>query len=389
MSASPLGRGQGEGYSGEYKTAPSVGVAIANLRAGHLFKMKTSDFDYHLPEASIAQTPAEPRDSSRLLVLHLDTGELEHRIFRDVSEYLRAGDLLVLNQTRVIPARIFARKETGGHVELLLLRRRDDLTWESLVGGKGLRVGTFVKIENGPAAEIIKILDGSERLIKFTEPIESYFSKVGNVPLPPYIHEKLSDPERYQTVYAREPGSAAAPTAGLHFTPRLLEELQAKGVKLAYVTLHVGLDTFAPVTEDNPVEHKIHTEWCELPQETADLVNRTRAAGGRIIAVGTTSVRTLESAARDSIVDNSTGDVRISNPEHRISSFVGPTDLFILPGYEFKVVDVMLTNFHLPKSTLLMLVSAFAGRERILETYQAAIEAGYRFYSFGDAMLIL
>jgi S-adenosylmethionine:tRNA ribosyltransferase-isomerase len=344
--------------------------------------MKTSDFDYNLLETSIAQTPAEPRDSSRLLVLHRGTGEIEHRIFRDIGDYLRADDLLVLNQTRVIPARIYARKETGGRVELLLLRRRDELTWEALVGGKGLRVGKKINVEDGPQAEIIELLDGSERLIKFSEPIEPYFSKVGNVPLPPYIHETLSDPERYQTVYAKEPGSAAAPTAGLHFTPRLLEELQGKGVRIAYVTLHVGLDTFAPVTEENPQEHKIHTEWCELLQETADLINRTKQTGGRVIAVGTTSVRTLESAMRDSKFDNST-------IQYRISSFVGPTSLYILPGYEFKVVDAMITNFHLPKSTLLMLVSAFAGRERILETYETAIREGYRFYSFGDAMLIL
>jgi S-adenosylmethionine:tRNA ribosyltransferase-isomerase len=208
--------------------------------------LKTSDFDYSLPESSIAQTPAEPRDSSRLLVLHRDTNELEHRIFRDVADYLKAGDLLVVNQTRVIPARIFARKETGGRVELLLLRRRDDWTWEALVGGKGLRIGKKIKVEDGPEVEILEMLEGSERLIRFSEPIEPYFSQVGNVPLPPYIHEKLDDPERYQTVYAKEPGSAAAPTAGLHFTPRLMEELQVKGVRIAYVTLHVGLDTFAP-----------------------------------------------------------------------------------------------------------------------------------------------
>ena len=374
--------------------------------------MKTSDFDYHLPESAIAQTPAEPRDSSRLLVLHRDTGQLEHRIFREIGDYLRAGDLLVLNQTRVIPARIYARKETGGRVELLLLRRRDELTWEALVGGKGLRVGKKLFLASddsnrggqeksptsGPTgmlrtaaladgaredvgvhAEIIELLDGSERLIKFSEPIEPYFPRVGNVPLPPYIHEKLNDPERYQTVYAREPGSAAAPTAGLHFTPRLLEELQAKDVKIAYVTLHVGLDTFAPVTEDNPEKHVIHTEWCELSQETADLINQTRQSGGRIIAVGTTSVRPMESAANlQSPISNSP-----------ISPFIGPTSLYILPGYQFKIVDAMLTNFHLPKSTLLMLVSAFAGRERILETYETAMREGYRFYSLGDAMLIL
>jgi S-adenosylmethionine:tRNA ribosyltransferase-isomerase len=366
--------------------------------------MQTSDFDYCLPESSIAQTPIEPRDSSRLLVLHRDTGKVEHRTFREIGDYLRSRDLLVLNQTRVIPARIYARKSTGGRVELLLLRRRDELTWEVLVGGKGLRVGKRVKVVSGPAAEIIELLDGSERLLKFSEPIEPYFPKVGNVPLPPYIHEKLNNPERYQTVYAREPGSAAAPTAGLHFTSRLLEELQRKGVKIAYVTLHVGLDTFAPVTEDKPEDHVIHTEWCELPPEAADLINQTRQAGGRVVAVGTTSVRTLESAAmknRESGIGRGESglgssdsrlphnDSHITNPESRISPFIGPTSLYILPGYEFKVVDIMITNFHLPKSTLLMLVSAFAGREKILETYQTAIQEGYRFYSFGDAMLIL
>jgi S-adenosylmethionine:tRNA ribosyltransferase-isomerase len=282
--------------------------------------------------------------------------------------------LLVLNQTRVIPARIYARKETGGRVELLLLRRRDELTWEALVGGKGLRVGKLVDVEDGPQVEIIEILDGSERVIQFSEPIEPYFSRVGNVPLPPYIHEKLNDPERYQTVYAREPGSAAAPTAGLHFTSELLNRLRAKSVRVGYVTLHVGLDTFAPVTEENPQEHKIHSEWCELPQETADLINETKQNGGRVVAVGTTSVRTLESATVE---------------QNGILSYLGATSVFILPGYEFKVVDAMITNFHLPRSTLIMLVSAFAGRERVLETYEVAIREGYRFYSFGDAMLIL
>ena len=339
--------------------------------------MKTSDFDYCLPESSIAQTPIEPRDSSRLLVLHRDSGALEHKIFREVGEYLRPNDLLVLNQTRVIPARIYARKSTGGRIELLLLRRADEVTWQCLVGGKGIRVATKIQVENGPQAEIVKVLNGSERLIRFAEPIEPYFPKIGNVPLPPYIHETLKDPERYQTVYAREPGSAAAPTAGLHFTPRLLDQLQKQGVKIAYVTLHVGLDTFAPVTEENPQEHRIHTEWCELNQATADLINQTKQSGGRIIAVGTTSVRTLESASRD------------SNLENRISAFTGSTSLYILPGFQFKVVDALITNFHLPKSTLIMLVSAFAGRERILSAYETAIKEGYRFYSFGDAMLIL
>ena len=344
--------------------------------------MRTSDFDYNLPETSIAQTPIEPRDASRLLVLHRDGGMLEHKTFREIGEYLHPNDLLVLNQTRVIPARIYARKPTGGRVELLLLRREDEVTWQCLVGGKGIGAAAKVKVEDGPQAEIIRVLNGSERLIRFAEPIEPYFPKIGSVPLPPYIHETLKDPERYQTVYAREPGSAAAPTAGLHFTPRLLEELQGQGVKIAYVTLHVGLDTFAPVTEDNPQEHKIHTEWCELNQEAANLINQTKQAGGRVIAVGTTSVRTLESAGSGN---------RESGPGSNlpVSAFMGPTSLYILPGHRFNVVDTMVTNFHLPKSTLILLVSAFAGREQILSAYETAIREGYRFYSFGDAMLIL
>ncbi len=341
--------------------------------------LNTSDFDYDLPESYIAQTPLEPRDSSRLLVLHRDTRQIEHRIFRDIGAYLQPNDVLVLNRTRVIPARIYARKETGGRVELLLLRRRDELTWDALVGGKGLSAGKKMQIEHGPRAEIVQVLNGSERVVRFEQPIEPFFPSVGNVPLPPYIHEKLADPERYQTVYAREPGSAAAPTAGLHFTPRLLEELQAQGVRLAYVTLHVGLDTFAPVTEEHPEEHKIHTEWCELPAETAELINAARGKGGRIVAVGTTSVRTLESAARQA--DEAGSAI--------IQPYSGPTDLFILPGFRFRLVDAMITNFHLPKSTLLMLVSAFAGREQILRTYEIAKQDGYRFYSFGDAMLML
>ncbi len=370
--------------------------------------MNTSDFDYSLPASSIAQTPLEPRDSSRLLILERGTWNVEHRLFRDIGDYLRPGDLLVLNRTRVIPARIFARKPTGGRVELLLLRRRDLSTWEALVGGKGLRVGSVVQVESDDSsrrgaksgdfalredlalrgdfalrAEIIEILNGSERLIRFAEPIEPYFPKVGHVPLPPYIHEELKDPERYQTVYAREPGSAAAPTAGLHFTPRLLDELQGKGVRIAYVTLHVGLDTFAPVTEENPEQHKIHTEWCELPPETADAINQTKQTGGRVIAVGTTSVRTLETAANHQLPTLAPG------ASAGVTNYSGPTSLYILPGCQFKLVNALITNFHLPKSTLLMLVSAFAGREKILETYQVAIREGYRFYSFGDAMLIL
>ncbi len=352
--------------------------------------MKTSDFDYDLPESFIAQRPVEPRDLSRLLVLHRDTGQIEQRTFRQVGEYLHKGDLLVLNETRVIPARIYARKETGGRVELLLLRREDELTWRCIVGGKGLHAGTGLIVESdnsstpngsmksrdlGLRAEIIEEFNGPERRIRFTQPVEPFFPRVGNVPLPPYIHEKLNDPERYQTVYARQPGSTAAPTAGLHFTPRLMKELQEQGVSIAYVTLHVGLDTFAPVVEDNPEKHKIHTEWCELLQETADIINETHRLGGRVIAVGTTSVRTLESAGLGGW--------------DAIKPYSGSTSLFILPGYRFTVVDAMLTNFHLPKSTLIMLVSAFAQREQILETYEIAKRVGYRFFSFGDAMLIL
>lgn len=341
--------------------------------------MKTSDFDYDLPESFIAQTPIEPRDSSRLLVLHRDTGQVEHRIFREIGQYLRPNDVLVLNQTRVIPARLYARKPSGGRVELLLLRRREATVWEALVGGKGLSVGKKVRVENGPGAEIVEALNGSQRLIRFEEAIEPFFPKVGNVPLPPYIREKLADPERYQTVYAHEPGSAAAPTAGLHFTPSLLDALQQQGVRLVYVTLHVGLDTFAPVTEENPEQHKIHTEWCELSLEAAEAVNKAREKGGRVVAVGTTSVRTLESAARYSYLGRFP----------KIAPYTGQTDLFILPGFHFALVDAMVTNFHLPKSTLIMLASAFAGREAVLKAYELAKREGYRFFSFGDAMLIL
>jgi len=336
--------------------------------------MKTSDFDYNLPPAFIAQIPIEPRDSSRLLVLKRDSGTLVHSVFREIGQFLHTSDLLVVNRTRVIPARLYARKPTGGGVEILLLRREDLLTWECLVGGKGLLTGKTITIENGPPAEIIEALEGSRRRIRFTEPIEPYFPKVGNVPLPPYIHESLKDPERYQTVYARDPGSVAAPTAGLHFTLRLMDELKSQGVNFSEVTLHVGLDTFAPVTEEDPEEHQIHTEWCEIPPATVEAITQTRQSGGRIIAVGTTSMRTLESAALAG--------------KNVILSYSGPTNLYILPGYQFKLVDAMITNFHLPKSTLLMLVSAFAGREQILRAYEIAKHEHYRFYSFGDAMFI-
>ncbi len=339
--------------------------------------MQTSDFHYDLPQEYIAQTPVDPRDSSRLLILNRETGAVQHSQFNRLGEFLKPGDLLVLNQTRVIPARLFGYKiPTGGKVELLLLRQEDDLTWEAMGGGSGLREGRRIQIEDGPQAEIVQVLNGPLRLVRFSEPIEPFFSQAGHVPLPPYIHEKLDDPERYQTVYAEEVGSAAAPTAGLHFTPRLMEQLRQQGVQFANVTLHVGLDTFAPVHEETPQEHKIHTEWCQITPQAAQKINHARKSGGRVIAVGTTSVRTLETAAQNAKGDNA------------VAPFVGPTDLFILPGYQFQVVDAMITNFHLPESTLLMLVSAFVGRERILETYKIAQQEGYRFYSFGDAMLL-
>jgi S-adenosylmethionine:tRNA ribosyltransferase-isomerase len=338
--------------------------------------MQTSDFDYDLPPELIAQTPVEPRDASRLFVLERRSGAIQHAHFFQLGEFLYPGDLLVLNETRVIPARLFGRKESGGKVELLLLRRRDETTWETLVGGKGLKEGSCVVVDDGPAAEIVAVLEGARRLVCFAEPIEQYPGKAGHAPLPPYIHTPLENPERYQTVYARAPGSAAAPTAGLHFTPTLIEILEAKGVRFVYVTLHVGLDTFAPVTEADPREHRIHTEWCELSQTAADMIQQTRRDGGRIVAVGTTSVRTLESAA-----------LRAKEGQ-LVSQFNGPTDLFILPGFQFRIVDAMITNFHLPRSTLIMLVSAFAGSARTLAAYETAKSTGYRFYSFGDAMLI-
>ena len=340
--------------------------------------MQTADFDYDLPAERIAQTPVEPRDASRLLVLDRNTGGLTQQHFYQLGEHLHAGDILVMNETRVIPARLYARKlPSGGRVELLLLRRLDETTWETLVGGKGLNPGKRLLLEDGPEAEITVSLDGPRRIIRFAEPLGAYLDAKGHTPLPPYIHTPLADPERYQTVYARQPGSAAAPTAGLHFTPQLIERLERQGVKFAWIVLHVGLDTFAPVTEAAAETHKIHTEWCHVPPEAAQAINQAHRLGGRVIAVGTTSVRTLESAARQATGTDG------------LAEYSGNTDLFILPGYQFRLVDGMITNFHLPRSTLIMLVSAFAGRERILDAYRYAIQEHFRFYSFGDAMLIL
>jgi S-adenosylmethionine:tRNA ribosyltransferase-isomerase len=339
--------------------------------------MKTSDFNYHLPPELIAQTPVEPRHASRLMVLHRDSESTEDSIFENIGRFFYPGDLLVINQTRVIPARLFARKPTGGRVEVLLLKRQEEGIWEALVGGKGLNPGIVLTIENGPKVEITEKLEGSRRIVHFLHTSENQLDNLGEMPLPPYIHTHLKNPERYQTVYSTQTGSAAAPTAGLHFTAELMQRLEKQGVRFGRVTLHVGLDTFMPVKEDDPHEHLIHSEWCEVTAETARLINETRMMGKRVIAVGTTSVRTLETAAHE------------SNEDGMVCPVSGPTKLFILPGHQFKIVDAMITNFHLPQSSLIMLVSAFAGREKVLKAYQTAIERGYRFYSFGDAMLIL
>ena len=368
--------------------------------------MKTSDFDYQLPPERIAQTPVEPRDASRLMVVHRDSGAIEHRIFRQIGDYLRPGDLLVLNQTRVIPARLFGRKaETGGKVELLLLNRRDEHTWEALVRGKGLRPGRRIEIQaasTGPEggseedsapslrAEIVAETGSGGRLIRFEKPIEPLLDRLGVVPLPPYIHEPLADAERYQTVYGRIEGSAAASTAGLHFTPELLVELRRQGVEMAYATLHIGLDTFRPVKEERVEDHQMHTEWCELAAPDAERVNRAKLEGRRVIAVGTTVVRTLESAAASCVPSPAEeSEAGAACAWQTVAAFSGPTDLFIYPGYRFRAVEALITNFHLPRSTLLMLVSAFARRDLILRAYREAIEAEYRFFSFGDAMLLL
>ncbi len=338
--------------------------------------MLTSDFDYQLPAELIAQTPLEPRHSSRCFVFDRKNNSYTHIIFWDIDRFLKPGDLLVMNETRVLRSRLFGKKLPGsGKIEILLLKKRTPLEWETLVGGSGMNSGRRFTLDGAPGGEVLEVLDGSNRLIRFDEQIEPYLEKIGHVPLPPYIHTSLADPERYQTVYAHKPGSAAAPTAGLHFTAELLEKLKQKEIQTAYVNLQVGLDTFAPVTEEKADEHRIHTEWCSLGAETADRINSVKKAGGRIIAVGTTSVRTLESAAGQ-------------NPGGALLPYEGDTGLFILPGYSFQIVDAMITNFHLPKSTLLMLVSAFAGRENILAAYQEAIRLRYRFFSFGDAMFI-
>ncbi|HEY46185.1 MAG TPA: tRNA preQ1(34) S-adenosylmethionine ribosyltransferase-isomerase QueA [Anaerolineae bacterium] len=340
--------------------------------------MRTADFDYHLPPEMIAQRPADPRDSSRLLILDRKRETLSHHIFRDLPSFLSPGDALVLNETRVLPARLRGHKiPTGGHVELLLLNRRSSRTWEALVGGKGLVVGRKISLSKEVKAEILEDLGGGRRVVRFNKSISPILNEMGEMPLPPYINTPLKDPNEYQTVFARRPGSAAAPTAGLHFTPEVLRAIETKGVAIVKITLHVGLDTFLPVNEEDPGEHPIHREWCQIAPQAVEVINNARSKGARIVAVGTTTVRTLETAAR------------LTKPDHEVAPFEGATDLYILPGFQFHAVDAMITNFHLPRSTLLMMVSAFAGRDRVLKAYDVAMKEGYRFYSFGDAMLIL
>ena len=339
--------------------------------------LRKSDFYYDLPEELIAQTPAEPRDSSRLLVYHRDTHEIEPKIFRDVIDYLRAGDVLVVNRTRVLPARIYAHTEHGGAVEVLLLKRRALDEWEVLVRpGRKCRPGTHLVVNEELALDVLSVTDSGERIVRFAYEgaFEDILSRAGTMPLPPYIHEKLSDPERYQTVYSRENGSAAAPTAGLHFTPELLERIRAKGVEIAEVLLHVGLGTFRPVKEENVLDHKMHSEYYEVSEEAADIVNRAKREGRRIVCVGTTSVRTVETVADENGL---------------LHPCRGNTEIFIYPPYRFRCVDALITNFHLPESTLLMLVSALCSREEMLRVYGEAVKERYRFFSFGDAMMIV
>ncbi len=359
--------------------------------------LKTAEFDYHLPPDLIAQTPIEPRDASRLMVVEQAGGEITHRRFRDVLDYLRPGDILVANDSRVIPGRLLGRKATGGRVEVLLLKPLEERRWEALVGGKRMRPGTELHLEKEGVqvgARVVEDLGEARRVVEFDRPVTPLLDELGEVPLPPYIHEPLRDPERYQTVFSRVDGSAAASTAGLHFTPEMLLALREREIGLAFVTLHIGLDTFKPVAAEYVAEHAIHSEWASLTPEVAEQINRAKLAGGRLVAVGTTAVRTLETAALRSA--GVTGSLREASqlqvdlcPWRPVAAFEGATDLFIYPGFHFRVVDVLLTNFHLPKSSLLMLVSAFGGRELTQRAYQAAIAEQYRFYSFGDAMLIL
>lgn len=339
--------------------------------------MKKSDFYFELPEELIAQTPLERRDASRLLVLNKQTGEIAHHHFYDLPSFLNAGDCLVLNDSRVLPARLMGNRLTGGAVEVVLLRDLGNGKWECLTRpGRKTKPGTDLTFGDGVlTATVTDALDDGNKVLQFHYDgiFLEILDQLGKMPLPPYIKEELQDRERYQTVYSREIGSAAAPTAGLHFTPELLDQIAAKGVKICYVTLHVGLGTFRPVKEEDILDHVMHSEYCEIPAETARIINETKAAGGRVVAVGTTSCRTLES---------------FTDPDGTVNAKGGWTDIFIYPGYTFKCIDALVTNFHLPESTLIMLVSALAGREQILHAYETAVQERYRFFSFGDAMLI-
>ena len=341
--------------------------------------MKTSDFYYDLPEELIAQDPLEDRTASKLLVLDRKTGAVKHKIFSDVIDYLNEGDCLVINNTRVIPARLIGEKEgTGGKVEVLLLKRRANDVWETLVKpGKKLKPGAKITFGDGRLrAEVLEVVEEGNRLVKFHYEgiFEEILDSLGEMPLPPYITHKLEDKEMYQTVYAKFDGSAAAPTAGLHFTKELLNKIEEKGIKIASITLHVGLGTFRPVKVDDVNNHHMHTEWYEVNTEAADIINETKKNGGRVICVGTTSCRTIESVADDN---------------GYMKAKTGETDIFIYPGYKFKVMDGLITNFHLPESTLVMLVSAFAGKENVLSAYETAVKEKYRFFSFGDAMILI
>lgn len=341
--------------------------------------MKTSDFYYYLPEELIAQDPLEDRTASRLLVLDRKTGAVKHKIFSDVIDYLNKGDCLVINNTRVIPARLIGEKEgTGGKVEVLLLKRRANDVWETLVKpGKKLKPGAKITFGDGRLrAEVLEVVEEGNRLVKFHYEgiFEEILDSLGEMPLPPYITHKLEDKEMYQTVYAKFDGSAAAPTAGLHFTKELLNKIEEKGIKIASITLHVGLGTFRPVKVDDVNNHHMHTEWYEVNAEAADIINETKRNGGRVICVGTTSCRTIESVADDN---------------GYMKAKTGETDIFIYPGYKFKIMDGLITNFHLPESTLVMLVSAFAGKENVLAAYETAVKERYRFFSFGDAMILI
>ncbi|MCL5995079.1 MAG: tRNA preQ1(34) S-adenosylmethionine ribosyltransferase-isomerase QueA [Chloroflexi bacterium] len=341
--------------------------------------MLTTELSYELPPELIAQKPVEPRDSSRLMVVRRDCQSISHRRFHELSTLLGEHDLLVANDSRVIPARLNGIKPTGGKVELLLLRKLDAITWLGLVGGRNVRqVDIVVGESHIVTATVMPQPDDAGWIITFSEPIDAHLNRVGEMPLPPYIHESLNDPSRYQTVYARISGSAAAPTAGLHFTPKLIEALGHAGIRMAFVTLHVGLDTFKPISEDTVEAHKIHSEWCELPAETADAIAGAKANGGRVVAVGTTSARVLETVASG-----------MRETRSGIHPFHGFTKLYITPGYQFGLVDAIITNFHLPKSTLLAMIGAFMGMDLMNKAYAEAIQERYRFYSFGDAMLIL